>query len=298
MKYIKLLSYLISALLIALTGYYSYLVINNNPSNQVVNQAQVKQTLDRSIAWLISNKEHAVTTNNPILWWLIEESGKKLNNTDLLALVGEYRKRTLNDRSPWNLYFDKHHVNYSYIYGSLDILPDYNKLFMYGLSCDRELGNEDFIKKQLNTNFCNWKPYYSSCSTHHLMGIRLMQRNNCGDPVLSNQLADDLAYKISKLLYWDPRVGDVYIQRVLMLIESGNHDLVNPAWINHIMNHQRMDGGWASFDSILQINDELHFGFNYKYVDIRKPESSFHATAQAILLLSLLIEQKEVTLQQ
>ena len=121
------------------------------------------------------------------------------------------------------------------------------------------------------------------------MGIRLLQRKNCGDQILYQQLSDKLAKMIEGQLTWDPRVGDVYIQRALMLIESGHKNKVKNAWIQNILNEQRENGGWASFYKLFTFNDSTEIGFNYKLPGIcTNPKANFHTTAQAIYLLSLI----------
>ena len=167
-------------------------------------------------------------------------------------------------------------------------MEDYQKFFVYALTCDSDLGEENAIQEQLKINFCNWRPYYSSCSTHQLAGIRLLQIKNCGDQKIYNQLSQQLSEIIKEQLTWDPRVGDVYIQRALMLVESGYKDRVKPVWLHNILQEQRSDGGWASFYNILPLYDDKYFGFSYKFINIRKPESGFLTTVQAIYLLSLL----------
>lgn len=202
-------------------------------------------------------------------------------------MVRKYRNNVLDRNSVWTGYFVKT-PPFTYMPGTLNFMEKYQKFFVYGLTCDSDLGEEDVIEEQLKLNFCDWSPYYSSCSTHQLMGIRLLQLKNCGDQKLNVQLSDELVKVIQKQLFWDPRVGDVYIQRVLMLIESGNGNLVKPVWITNILNEQLNDGGWASFYKILPLFNDIYFGHSYKFIDIRSPTSSFHSTAQAIYLLSLI----------
>ena len=71
----------------------------------------------------------------------------------------------------------------------------------------------------------------------------MLQNKNCGEQKLNNQLPQQLSEIIEKQLTWDPRVGDVYIQRALMLVESGYEEKVKPVWIHNILNEQLEDGG-------------------------------------------------------
>jgi len=267
---------------------YVYLVYKNNIDIQPIDNITINKSLNKSINWLKNNKDHLIKEDNPILWWFIYESAKVLGDENLIEIVNEYREKTLGLNSTWNLYFDKNSNNFTYFYGSLSSLPNYNKLFVYGLSCNKELGEEDFIQMQLQSDFCNWSPFYSSCSTHQLMGLRFIQRNNCIPGKSISDVSGAIASNIKNQLTWDPRVGDVYIQRALMLQESNSNHLIKPIWISNILNHQLEDGSWASFDPLISLGDSKYIGFSYKFIDIRKPESNFHTTSQAIYLLSLL----------
>lgn len=275
--------------LLFITGYF-YLVYKNNIDIPPPSKQEIQQALDKSINWVLQNKNELIKINNPVLWWFLDESAYLIKNYKLSSLVSKYRNTTLNKNSVWTGYWVKK-PPFTYLPGNLDHMEKYQKFFVYGLTCDSDLGDEKEIQDQLDIGFCDWRPYYSSCITHQMVGVRLLQIKQCGDMAQNEQLSNSLAELIKSQLVWDPRVGDVYVQRVLMLIESGNQDKVKPVWIKNILNEQLDDGGWASFDKILRIHNDKHFGFNYKYVDIRSPESNFHPTVQAIYLLSLISNQ-------
>ena len=287
MKTFKIASVFILTLFIILTSSYIYLVYKNNIDTNEPTAEELSFALNQSVSWILKNQEHLLKDNNPALWYFLDSSALITGNVELAQLVMKYRKTVLDERSVWAGYFMKQ-PPYRYISGQLSFMEDYQKFLVYGLTCNRELRDEKSIQDQLKSSFCNWKPYYSSCSTHQLMGIRLLQQNNCGENDLYNRLSDGLVNTIENQVTWDPRVGDVYIQRTLMLIESGNRDRVKPIWIRNILDEQRPDGGWANFYRIFNVTTEVEFGFGYKIPEFRKnPVSSFHTTAQAVYLLSL-----------
>jgi len=280
----------ILTLIILIGSAYTYLVYKNNIDVPPPSKQDIQLALDKSINWVLDNQDELIKINNPVLWWFLDQSAYLINNRELSNLVRKYRNTVLEKHSVWNGYWVKK-PSFSYLPGSLDHMANYLKFFVYGLTCDTDLGEEKTIQDQLDINFCDWRPYYSSCITHQLMGVRLLQTKSCGDSNLYQNLTVMLAEKIEDQLTWDPRVGDVFIQRVLMLVESGNIDKVKSVWVHCILNEQLKNGSWATFDKILPLYDDKYFGFSYKFIDIKTPTSSFHSTAQAIYLLSLISQQ-------
>lgn len=267
---------------------YFNLVRKNNIEAPSPSKQEIQLALNKSIEWVLTNQNELVKINNPALWWFLDESAILNSNSDLANLVSKYRNTILEKNSLWNGYW-RNVKSFIYIPGSLDHMEKYQKFFAYALTCNTELGDEQEIQNQFDSSFCGWSPYYSSCTTHQLMSIRLLQINGCGNQQKNQILSDELSNKIYEQMIWDPRVGDVYIQRVLMLVESGNRAKVKPIWIKHILAEQRDGGGWASFYRLFNITDNTEFGYGYKFPEVRSSvDVNFHSTAQAIYLLSLL----------
>ena len=124
--------------------------------------------------------------------------------------------------------------------------------------------------------------------THQLVGIRLLQRSECGDPAQLENTVRQLQQRIHRQLLLDPRVVDVYMQRVLMLVESGGGDLIKSIWIRNLVDAQQSDGGWSSFDPLVPLGGDRYFGFGPRIFAVKTPHSDFHMTAQGVLLFSLL----------
>jgi len=288
MKALRILAIGILPLILLFCAGYFYLVYKNNIDTPPPSKLEIRQALDKSINWVLKNQDELIKINNPVLWWFLDESANLTNNYKLSNLVSKYRNTTLDRNSVWTGYWVKK-PPFSYVAGSLDYMEKYQKFFVYGLTCDTDLGEEKIIQDQFDINFCDWRPYYSSCSTHQLMGVRLLQIKQCGDQNLHTQLSEKLANIIESQLIWDPRVGDVYIQRALMLHEAGYKEKIKSIWIKNILNEQMSNGSWASFYKLFPITGDKYFGFTYKFASIREPKSNFHATAQAIYLLSLIL---------
>ena len=171
----------------------------------------------------------------------------------------------------------------------LESIPNYNLFFLYGLSCNADLAGSTIIKEQLRPEFCNAHLLSPACVTHQLMGFRFMQRRDCGDSEDVRNAIAVLQNKIITQLTWDPRLVDVYLQRVLMLEDSGASERIKPIWIARILSAQDTDGGWSGFQPLLPLGGELAAGFSARGVSLDRRRPDFHATAQGVLLMSLLL---------
>ena len=175
----------------------------------------------------------------------------------------------------------------------LSSLHDYQLFFFYGLSCDSDLGSEPVIQQQMLPEFCSLHYLHPRCITHQLMGLRFMQRYQCGYETKVNETIGELQKIVVSELTWDFRVVDAYIQRVLMLVDTGAFDQVKPVWISNILKAQNDDGGWDDLHPILYLGNDYVFAHSSALPKIGKPKADFHATAQAIWLLSLLLKEAE-----
>ena len=106
--------------------------------------------------------------------------------------------------------------------------PYYNWHFIYGYTCDQELAKVPEIAAQNDPALCDLRLLSPSCVTHQMMGLLLLRRSQCGDQVQLDSSIKTLQQRIRTQLTWDPRVVDVYMQRVLILVESGAGNLVKP----------------------------------------------------------------------
>ena len=274
---------------------YMILVFDNNKSTKPINHKEIENSLNQSIAWLAENREEALTQNSAILWWMIKRSSEITNNHRLLDIYNGYTNKYM-DNNPYNAWRKLFipHAQTKINPDSLNHLPDYNLYFIYGLTCNTELGQLDIIQRQKNTNFCrDTHPISPACVTHQLMGLRFRQDQNCGDKKVMASQENDLQEMIKRQLTWDPRLIDVYIQRVLMLVDTGRGDEVKNQWLQNILNGQSNEGGWGDFQSLLALPDTRHIGFYSRGIKSGKPTDTLHATAQGILLMSLLTQDAE-----
>ncbi|MDT8386130.1 MAG: hypothetical protein RQ736_01345 [Thiogranum sp.] len=281
-----------AGLLAGLTGFaaYAYMVWNNNRPAPQPDQAQLVAALERSIKWLETNQIALLSNRKaPTLWYFIQKAGELTGDPRLINLFRHHEERFLVNRFDlWRpLFYPESWIPVRY--ENIAALPDYNRHFIYALTCDEDLGQEPDISAQNNSHFCDSKPLSPACATHQLMGIRLLQRNECGNEEELQYTVQHLQQRIRRQLTWDPRIVDVYIQRALMLAESGAGSSIKPVWLQNVLDAQRADGGWGGLDPLISLGSR-HLVFHPAGIGIRPVNSDFHATAQGVLLLSILTQ--------
>jgi len=281
----------ITALLVLL---YGYLVWKNNASVTAPEPAELEATLENAIQWMEQNRDSVLTVGNPMLWYMIQQAADVSGDRRLQRLFTDYEQRYLKERhdnlwrplfypGTWVPVHFKDIASYSY----------YNWHLMYAIICDSELGKVPEIAAQNDPAFCDRHPLRPACATHQLMGRRLMQRNKCGD---ADQLADtvkQLQQRIRRQLLLDIRVVDVYMQRVLMLADSGASNLIKPFWIRNLINAQQANGSWSEFAPLVPLGGGRYLGYGQKFFAVKRPGSSFHMTAQGVLLFALLTHSQQ-----
>ena len=270
---------------------YAYNFYQNNKDLKFPENLEIENALNDSIGWLQSNRKKIESDHNPALWWMIKEASKISNIDKLNTIYKNYEKNYLHKNPPnvWTPYFSEYYKPYVPDVTLLSNLRDYQIFFIYALSCDSDLGGEPVIQKQLKADFCSFHFIHPRCITHQLMSIRLMEKRNCNDQNLLGNISSKLADIIWQELTWDFRVGDAYIQRTLMLAESDNINLIKPAWIRRILDAQNIDGGWDDIHPVVTFPNSYILGLSSTLPVLKKSKSNFHTTAQAIWLLSLLL---------
>ena len=269
---------------------YAYLAWNTNRPVAALEQEQLQATLENSIQWLEKNRDKILAESNPMLWRMIQLAAEISGDNRLQQLFVSYEQRYLEKsrNNPWRpLFYPGTWV--AVRFEDISGFPYYNWHFIYAILCDKELEQVPEIAIQNDPGFCDRHPLRPACVTHQLMGIRLLQLSECSDPAQLDDTVQRLQQRIRKQLLLDPRVVDVYMQRVLMLEESGAGNLVKPVWIRNLVDAQRADGGWSPFEPLLPLGGGRYFGYwGKKIFAIKQPRSSFHMTAQGVLLFSLL----------
>ena len=282
-----------TAFILVLTG---YMLWNNNRTTGNPDPRLFESSLDRAVNWMLVNRDQVIQEQNHFLWWMIKQSADLSQDRILIDIFSEYRQKAFgNPAFIWRSLFEPDNRE-SVPWSNIVHLPDYQQFYIYALTCDKQLAGLDLIQRHQQANLCGpFHLFRTSCVTHQLIGVRFMQTRECGDPVVIASLTNALQQKIVTQLKWDFRVTDVYVQRLLTLVESGARKQVKPIWIKHFLENQLPDGGWSDFHPWLPLGGNRYLGFKaygekWRLIRVMKePKGGFHTTAQAIYLLTLLL---------
>lgn len=278
-------------LLLPMLAWLAALYPHHRPA-EPVSRAELEAAYERNVAWLQRHRAEIVDQQNPTLWWLLLRTAELRQDLRLRALVREHLARHWGGHSlhsPWRPLFQPTAVPIVSL-PQVSALPDYNQLFIYGLSCDRALGAEPVVRRQLEAGFCpRHHPFSPACATHQLMGVNFALASRCGDAGELQALARALQADIRTQLALDPRLVDVFLQRLMLLSEAGQARSLKPAWIRRALQAQRPDGGWGAMQPLLPLGGGHYLGFGAKGLAIGIPSSNFHASAQGLRLTALLL---------
>lgn len=283
-------SLLVVVALIAV-GYGGLVGYNNRPVEAPMQQ-DISASWEKSVAWLMNNREEILRDNNPALWWMIGQSAELTGDSRLQALFDENLRdfKANHSRSVWQAFYSPSAFwGYSFPKRAYESVPDYQQYFLFSLTCGKELAENPLIAAQHEMNFCRTShPVSPACVTHQLMGFRLQQRIGCDRvPGLAERIAASQNI-IASQLTWDPRVVDVYIQRVLMLVDSGAPERIKPIWLRRVLDAQLPDGSWSNLQPLIPLGGGRYFGFDARLVGVGPLRANFHASAQGVWLTSLL----------
>ncbi|MDT8283112.1 MAG: hypothetical protein RQ982_09955 [Gammaproteobacteria bacterium] len=292
---VKKLLVSLSLLLLLLFILFFWQVWQNNKNADAVTAADIQPHFDNAVSWLNTNYQHIEHIQNPILWWMINQASIATGDEALKNIYDTYKKEHIDSQPP-NLstpMFDQFYRPRVPDISVLRPLQDYQIFFFYALSCDDELASEPTIQKQMHPDFCSSHFLHPRCITHQMMGLRFMQRYQCGYDATVNATIEELQNTVITELTWDFRVVDAYIQRVLMLVDTGAYEKVKPIWIRNILQAQNVDGSWDDLHPLFHLGNNKVFGFTSMYPKLQNEDADFHTTAQAIWLLALLLEQTQ-----
>ena len=291
----KKIFYSLLLVFLLILGFLFWQVWQNNRSIDPVSATVLQQHFEDSVSWLDSSYSTVENTPNPILWWMINQAALTSNNATLKNIYSKYKTNHLDKNPPdlWTSMFDKFYHPRIPDISVLSQLHDYQLFLLYGISCDRDLASEPAIQRQLSPAFCSTHYIHPRCVTHQLMGLRFMQRYQCGFDETVNTTIADLQQLVTSELTWDFRVGDSYIQRVLMLVETGAYNKVKPIWIKNILEAQNENGSWDDLHPVLSLGNGTVLAHTSTLPKIQKPKADFHTSTQAIWLLSLLLKETE-----
>jgi hypothetical protein len=294
-RYVAVLA-LLAAMSIGIFIFYSE--YSNSRDMPMPSDAELRASFTRASAWVLGNRERLLAENNPMLWLFVRQAGNLSGEQRMLALARDYQSGH-TDGSLWRFLFDpseRDRVRNAIIVLPEE-LPDYNHLFLYGATCNTMLREDPEVHSLFSPSACTPRLLWLRspwCRTHQLMGLRLVQQSHCEPDTVMTATVASVQQLILTELKWDFRVEDAYIQKVLTLVESGRRTDVKAVWLRRILDAQRADGGWDGVDVIARLPGSrvLCWQDGRLYPVARHdPTSTFHATAQALYLLALLLQK-------
>jgi hypothetical protein len=268
----------------------------NSTEVAVATPVQLRSSLNRASAWIERNRNAVLHENNPMLWLFVREAAWLANDPQLGSLAEEYQARSTNGTIS-RFYFDSagiDRVRRANLALSADWQP-YQRLFAYGMTCNLPLSLDPEVTAMLSPSACEaghaWlrNPW---CRTHQLMGLRFVQKNHCEPDEETARTIEGVQAGILSELNWDFRVEDAYLQKVWTLVESGRGNEIKAVWVRRILQAQQADGGWTGAHVILPLPAGRAIfwqgGGLIPHVGVA-PGSNFHATAQGLYLMALLL---------
>lgn len=289
----KILVVLLSLFLLFLL-FFVYEVWQNNRKVEPVNRQQLEQAYQRVTQWVEDNYPLLQQNDNQMLWWMIKQASENTTQANLSRVYQTYKQTILDRkrRGPFSPLFYPHYRPYITDIASFARIDDYQLMFIYALSCDEKLGRHPLVTKQLEADFCSLHFIHTRCVTHQMMSLRFMQRYQCDMKDKVEKTLPQLQEKVISELTWDFRVTDAYIQRVTMLIDSGAIDKVKPVWIKRILDAQNPDGSWDDLYPLLTLPGDKQLALTSQLMAVESVQGDFHTTAQAVWLLSMLLQEK------
>jgi len=261
--------------------------------------AEARASFNRASAWIQRNREGVLRENNPMLWLFVREAARLAADPQLAALASVYQEQSTRDNLS-RFFFDSSGLDQMRSQ-RLDVSgwgAPYQVLFAYGITCNSPLRFDPQVESMLSPAACEaghaWlrNPW---CRTHQLMGLRFVQKNHCNPDEETARTIATVQDGILGELRWDYRVEDAYLQRVWTLIESGRRNEVKPVWVRRILAAQQADGGWTGADVIAPLpgGQALFWEGGMRPRMGIRPQSNFHATAQGLYLMALLLPRND-----
>ena len=299
MKVIRVLGLGLAAMVVVSVLAIWYCEHLNRARVAALTPTEARASFDRASAWIQRNREATLRESNPMLWLFVRDASRLAGDAQLEALANTYQEQSARDNLS-RFFFDSSGRDQARS-ARLDLSgwPDaYQALFAYGITCNGPLRFDPAVEQMLSPAACEaghaWlrNPW---CRTHQLMGLRFVQKNHCNPEEETARTIGTVQDGILSELRWDYRVEDAYLQKVWTLIESGRRSEVEPVWVRRILEAQEADGGWTGADVITPLpgGQALFWEGGMRPRTGPIPRSNFHATAQGLYLMALLLPRSE-----
>lgn len=269
-----------------------------------VTRAEAQASLHAAIGWMKAHESDVLSDGNQALWRMVHQAAELTHDPDLTRLYADYYQRWYQQgrTDVWEHWL-RADSRAPVTRDALIDLEPYQRFFIYASTCQSALLQDDDIARQLSPAFCAPAlprtlrgQHDATCSTHQLMALLMMQERHCGNARATQTTIAAVQSDIETALRYDPRMRDAYLQRVLMLYQTGAGHAVRPVWLRRVLDTQLPDGGWPGQRSIKLLFGDLAKSFGLPRTPLSREEggAEFHATAQGLLLMALVANQAPV----
>lgn len=294
------------SLIVLAIGWAALLASINRPMPPVTEQ-EARESFQRSVRWLQANEAAILADGNAALWWMIRAAADNSRNAYLNELVD---KHLLTYTGPHEQLAWKRLIVRDASFDPHQPVPPglvpYQRGFFLAAMCQPGQEPDESTRRFLSQHACRpalTRVWLSDrvCSTHQLLVVMLYRRQGCQAAAslepFKQELLDDIATQASQDIF----MHDGQIQRVLSLVWAGAADRVRPAWVHRIRAQQRADGGWTGDSLVPELPDwaqvpavKRAWRMMRGLPPLPSGASNFHATAQGLLLMSLLAPAQQL----
>ena len=294
---------LLSGLALAVAGAW-YLA--NRPMPPVTPE-EIAQHRAKAMQWLKQHEQQVLADPNAALWWMLQKAAQHSGDAYLQDLTGKALQRHFSGfyaKEPWRRMMEPQAEISAYAIG-VERLVDYQRFFHHAMTCrpmDLPQGDTSLFLQQ---DMCSpmWSAVFLTdavCTTHQVVGLMLIRQTGCAGLPDLGPLTAHLLDDVETQLTWDPLVRDPHYQRLLVLALNQRQAQIKPVWLRRMLQAQEPDGGWLGYRRIPELPALMQPWHWREVLASHRPDwfapdrktFDFHATAQVILLLTLLDGQR------
>ena len=269
--------------------------------------AERQQSYQRALSWVRVHEADLLKDSNVALWSFIQKAAERTGDDYLKALMAKYMeafKKSDSATSPWRRMVDPT-AEVTFNADDLQILAPYQRFFYHALTCRPVALDDGDTSVFLKNGVCH--PAFTqvwlkdpACTTHHLVGVMLLQSVGCVSRSELLTLENDLLADIQQQMRWDVVVKDAYLQRLMLLMWYGKSEQVKPVWLKRVLQAQQPDGGWVGGRQFPELPEWAQPWLMRSKLAVWWPShfnsvnaSDFHATAQGLLIAALALTENQ-----
>ena len=266
---------------------------------EIPGKHEFAQSFERTVQWMLNNRKSLIATDYIWMWWFVNKAALLTGDSRLKEMVDEFKHEKYEVRgTPRDFGHLLLEPGQAYTYNEEGFRQSVHflQLILYGLTGNKEAGASSYVQDQYDPDFSDGetaRDIRAACLTHQVMGLHEIQTAGyCDDAGDHDELLRKLQLKMRYLLTLDPAAGDVYFQRVKMLVMTGARDQVKPVWFRRILEAQQPDGGWLLYQSMTRLTPGFRLGMGLRFPRLHRDGSAFHSTAQGLLLMAMMMQDK------